>query len=126
MLFNRYRDLTQLDFVKSANTSSFIQTIKPFLILSRQLPEVTRNTKNFSDIRTLDLREAIVNATDPEKLFFEDFPAYQQQPQSLNNDKTEDLNYSFLAKLFSSLADSQKEKIFQVLRNTRNLEKKIG
>ena len=61
--------------MKSANTSSFIQTIKPFLILSRQLPEVTKNTKNFSDIRTLDLREAIVNATDPEKLFFEDFPA---------------------------------------------------
>ena len=45
------------------------------MILARQLPDVAKNTKNFSDKRTLDLREAIVNATDPEKLFFEDFPA---------------------------------------------------
>tara|TARA_B100000683_G_scaffold245525_1_gene256523 strand:+ start:2174 stop:5365 length:3192 start_codon:yes stop_codon:yes gene_type:complete len=75
VLFNRYRDLTQLDVVKSADTTSFIQTIKPFLILARELPEVTKNTKNFTDKRTLELREAIVNATDPEKLFFEDFPA---------------------------------------------------
>ena len=75
LLFNRYRDLTQLKTVKSANTTNFIQTIKPFLILARQLPEVTKNTKKFSDKRTLKLREAIVNATDPEKLFFEDFPS---------------------------------------------------
>ena len=34
-----------------------------------------------------------------------------------------DLNYSFLAKLFASLSDVQKDKILQVLRNTRNLEK---
>ena len=38
-------------------------------------------------------------------------------------DKEEDLNYSFLAKLFSRLSETQKEKIFQVLRNTRTLEK---
>ena len=35
----------------------------------------------------------------------------------------EDLNYSFLAKLFSGLSDQQKEKIMQVLKNTRTLEK---
>ena len=34
-----------------------------------------------------------------------------------------DLNYSFLAKLFSSLSDQEKEKILQVLKNTRVLEK---
>jgi ABC-type cobalamin/Fe3+-siderophores transport system ATPase subunit len=75
LLFNRYRDLTQLNVVSEANTTSFIQTIRPFLILARQLEEVTKNTKNFKDKRTLELRESIVNATDPEKLFFEDFPA---------------------------------------------------
>ena len=37
--------------------------------------------------------------------------------------ETEDLNYSFLAKLFAGLSNQQKEKIFQVLRNTRTLEK---
>ena len=35
----------------------------------------------------------------------------------------EDLNYSFLAKLFSALSEKQKEKILQILKNTRNLEK---
>ena len=34
-----------------------------------------------------------------------------------------DLNYSFLAKLFSALSEQKKEKILQVLRNTRVLEK---
>ena len=38
-------------------------------------------------------------------------------------DVSEDLNYSFLAKLFAGLPEPQKEKIFQVLRNTRTLEK---
>ena len=44
---------------------------------------------------------------------------------SVDADKTEavDLNYSFLAKLFANLSSQHKEKIFQVLRNTRNLEK---
>ena len=39
------------------------------------------------------------------------------------NNASEDLNYSFLAKLFSGLSDGQKEKILQVLRNTKDLEK---
>ena len=58
--------------------------------------------------------------------FFEDFPLYQGTTVSPDGEKTEDLNYSFLAKLFSNLSEEQKEKIFQVLRNTRNLEKKTG
>ena len=35
----------------------------------------------------------------------------------------ENLNYSFLAKLFSNLSAEQKEKIFQILKNTKLLEK---
>ncbi|MBR51408.1 MAG: hypothetical protein CMD58_02715 [Gammaproteobacteria bacterium] len=103
ILFNRYRDLTQLDVVKDANTTSFIQTIKPFLILARQLPEVTKNTKNFTDKRTLELREAIVNATDPEKLFFEDFPAVY----SIFNisDLTDDMMLEYINNLATSIKD---------------------
>ena len=40
-----------------------------------------------------------------------------------NDNGEEDLNYSFLAKLFSTLSDKQKEKILQILKNTRSLEK---
>ena len=44
---------------------------------------------------------------------------------SADSEKTEsvDLNYSFLARLFSNLSSQQKEKIFQVLRNMKSLEK---
>ena len=55
--------------------------------------------------------------------FFEDYPAYNNQPVDVDKVESEDLNYSFLAKLFSNLSNQQKEKIFQVLKNTRTLEK---
>lgn len=60
----------------------------------------------------------------PVVYFFEGYPTYNNLVS--DNDKieaSEDLNYSFLAKLFSNLSSTQKEKIFQVLRNTRALEK---
>ena len=41
----------------------------------------------------------------------------------MNKIETQDINYSFLAKLFAGLSSQEKEKIFQVLRNTRTLEK---
>ena len=55
--------------------------------------------------------------------FFEDYSEYMSS--SVDSDKMQavDLNYSFLAKLFSNLSSQEKEKIFQVLRNTRNIEK---
>ena len=62
----------------------------------------------------------------PVVYFFEDYPSSDVPGANLNQSQAEDLNYSFLAKLFSSLSEDQKEKIFQVLRNTRNLEKKTG
>ena len=56
--------------------------------------------------------------------FFEDYPEFSEVAKSdKDNTGEEDLNYSFLAKLFSALSDKQKEKIFQILKNTRSLEK---
>ena len=92
----------------------------------QQIQKYEKGTNGISSLRIMQLSNFLKV---PVVFFFEDFPSYQQQgtsSASLNNDRTEDLNYSFLAKLFSSLADVQKEKIFQVLRNTRNLEKKTG
>ena len=53
--------------------------------------------------------------------FFQDFPGYNEIGKEQTS--VEDLNYSFLAKLFTSLSDQEKEKILQVLKNTRALEK---
>ena len=60
----------------------------------------------------------------PFSYFFEDYPEYSQAVKSdKDNTGEEDLNYSFLVKLFSALSDKQKEKILQILKNTRSLEK---
>ena len=94
----------------------------------QQIQKYEKGTNGISSLRIMQLSNFLKV---PVVFFFEDFPSYQQGAspqggQSINSDKMEDLNYSFLAKLFSSLTDVQKEKIFQVLRNTRSLEKKIG
>jgi transcriptional regulator with XRE-family HTH domain len=87
----------------------------------QQIQKYEKGTNGISSLRIMQLANFLkVKIT----FFFEDLPI--QTDESVEDDKTEDLNYSFLAKLFSTLSDFQKEKIFQVLRNTRTLEKKIG
>ena len=90
----------------------------------QQIQKYEKGTNGISSLRIMQLSNFLKV---PVVFFFEDFPQYQgaSSEDSINNDKAEDLNYSFLAKLFTSLSDTQKEKIFQVLRNTRTLEKKI-
>ena len=46
-----------------------------------------------------------------------------EEYSSITINEIEDLNFSFLAKLFGSLSDQQKDGILQVLKNTRTLEK---
>ena len=90
----------------------------------QQIQKYEKGTNGISSLRIMQLANFLKV---PVVFFFEDFPSYQGgSSESSNNDKTEGLNYSFLAKLFSSLSDTQKEKIFQVLKNTRTLEKKTG
>ena len=57
----------------------------------------------------------------PVVYFYEDFSLYEGE--SFTSETIENLNYSFLAKLFSNLSVEQKDKIFQILRNTGVLEK---
>ncbi|NII24363.1 hypothetical protein HB364_04705 [Pseudoflavitalea sp. X16] len=72
-LFNRYRVLlNQVEHQKPTN-KTFIQTIKPFLIFYKDLPEYSKKT-NRLDKKTIALRQVIASAKDPEKAFFNDFP----------------------------------------------------
>ena len=87
----------------------------------QQIQKYEKGTNGISSLRVMQLANFLKV---PIVFFFEDFPAYQND--SANSEKIVDLNYSFLAKLFSTLSETQKEKIFQVLRNTRSLEKKTG
>ena len=88
----------------------------------QQIQKYEKGTNGISSLRIMQLANFLKVKV---VYFFEDFPLYESSNNSSSEVmETEDLNYSFLAKLFSSLAESQKEKIFQVLRNTRTLEKK--
>ena len=90
----------------------------------QQIQKYETGTNGISSLRIMQLANFLKV---PVVYFFEDFPLYESSNNSSSEDmKTEDLNYSFLAKLFSNLSENQREKIFQVLKNTRNLERKIG
>ena len=90
----------------------------------QQIQKYEKGTNGISSLRIMQLANFLKV---PVVFFFEDYPTYEgASADSSNINRTEDLNYSFLVKLFSNLSEQQKEKIFQVLRNTRILDKKTG
>ena len=89
----------------------------------QQIQKYEKGTNGISSLRIMQLANFLKV---PIVFFFEDLPTYTQESVDVDSDKIVDLNYSFLAKLFSTLSEVQKEKIFQVLRNTRTLDKKTG
>ena len=89
----------------------------------QQIQKYEKGTNGISSLRIMQLANFLKV---PIVFFFEDLPTYGEESIDIDRDKIEDLNYSFLAKLFATLSEVQKEKIFQVLRNTRTLDKKTG
>ena len=89
----------------------------------QQIQKYEKGTNGISSLRIMQLANFLKV---PVVFFFEDYPFYEGASAEVSNNKAEDLNYSFLVKLFSNLSEQQKEKIFQVLRNTRILDKKTG
>ena len=87
----------------------------------QQIQKYEKGTNGISSLRLMQLANFLKV---PVVYFFEEYPTYEAEKNNTTN--SEDLNYSFLAKLFASLSEQQKEKIFQVLRNTTSLEKKTG
>lgn len=86
-LFNRYRIFLNQAENSKPNNKAFIQTIKPFLIFYKELPEYAKKTLRLKS-KTISLRKVIENAKDPEKAFFEDFPValgYNTQELHENN-----------------------------------------
>ena len=87
----------------------------------QQIQKYEKGTNGISSLRIMQLANFLKV---PVVYFYEDFALYEGE--SFSNEAIENLNYSFLAKLFSTLSEVQKEKIFQVLRNTRTLDRKTG
>ena len=73
-LFKSYREMMDQSQELHFSNGLFVETIKPFLVFYKNLPEYAKRTKRLPD-KALQLRQAIATAKDPEKSFFEDFPA---------------------------------------------------
>ena len=91
----------------------------------QQIQKYEKGTNGISSLRIMQLANFLKV---PVVFFFEDFPLYQGSNTNNNLSSTEnkrevDLNYSFLAKLFSNLSQGEKDKILQILRNSASLEK---
>lgn len=72
-VFNKYKAILNKKRSEKPSEKDFINTIKPFIIFTRSLNYYSSNTKKLTP-QSIDLREAIKKAKDPEKAFFEDFP----------------------------------------------------
>ena len=73
-LFNKYRQFLNQGADNKITNQSFIDTIKPFLVFYRDLPEFSKKTQRWLSQPAQAIRSVISNAKDPEKTFFEDFP----------------------------------------------------
>ncbi|MDP2089503.1 MAG: hypothetical protein Q8J84_08900 [Flavobacteriaceae bacterium] len=72
-IFNSYRTFLNQSTEQKFDNNTFIETIKPFIVFYKQLPDYSKNTKRLSP-SALKIRQAISTSKDPEVTFFEAFP----------------------------------------------------
>lgn len=102
-IFNSYRTFLNIATEQKFDNDSFIETIKPFIVFYKQLPEYSKNTKRLSP-SAIKIRKAIATSKDPEETFFEAFPsALGLTLSSLQQDKSK------LQSFTTSLQDSVRE-----------------
>lgn len=73
-IFNSYRTFLNIATEQKFDNNSFIETIKPFIVFYKQLPEYSKNTKRLSP-SAIKIRKAIATSKDPEETFFDAFPS---------------------------------------------------
>lgn len=72
--FNKYREYLHQQGSENITINSFIESIRPILLMYRDLLPYSKTTNRIS-LEAQRLREAISRAQDLEKVFFDDFPA---------------------------------------------------
>lgn len=93
-IFNSYRIFLNQSTELKFDNNSFIETIKPFIVFYKQLPEYSKQTKRLSPA-ALKVRQAIAMSTDPEETFFEAFPKALGIPlTTLQKDKSKLQTYA--------------------------------
>lgn len=102
-IFNSYRTFLNIATEQKFDNNSFIETIKPFIVFYKQLPEYSKNTKRLSPT-AIKVRKAIATSKDPEETFFDAFPsALGLTLSTLQQDKSK------LQSFTTSLQDSVRE-----------------
>ena len=86
----------------------------------QQIQKYEKGTNGISSLRIMQLANFLKVSV---LYFFDDFVNYSVESNEKQKIESDNLNYSFLAKLFANLSEQQKENILQILKNTRNLEK---
>ena len=84
----------------------------------QQIQKYEKGTNGISSLRIMQLANFLKVQV---VYFYENFSSYEGE--DVGKEGIENLNYSFLAKLFANLSSIQREKIFQVLKNTGTLDK---
>ena len=93
---------------------------KAINVTFQQIQKYEKGTNGISSLRIMQLANFLKVSV---LYFFDDFVNYSGESNEKQKIESDNLNYSFLAKLFANLPEQQKESILQVLKNTRNLEK---
>ena len=90
---------------------------KAINVTFQQIQKYEKGTNGVSSQRLMQLSNYLKV---PIVYFFEDFPGYNSKDNLSSEDN---LNFSFLAKLFSSMSYQQKETILKMLKSTGSIEK---
>ena len=85
----------------------------------QQIQKYEKGTNGVSSSRLLQLA---VFLKVPVNYFYEDYGDNKIDNVSQNAQENEDLNFSFLIKIFSKLSSNQKNKVIQILKNTSELK----
>ena len=83
----------------------------------QQIQKYEKGTNGLSSARLMQVSQFLKV---PITYFYEEYKDYKEYKSEITT--SEDLNYTFLTKTFNSLSKMEKEKILQVLQNTRTLE----
>ena len=83
----------------------------------QQIQKYEKGTNGVSSARLMQISQFLKV---PITYFYEEYKDYKEYKSEITT--SEDLNYTILTKTFNSLSKMEKEKILQVLQNTRTLE----
>ena len=87
----------------------------------QQIQKYEKGTNGVSSARLMQISQFLKV---PITYFYEEFKDYKPFDSNGQTETTsEELNYSFLIKLFTSLSAIEKEKILKMLKNTGSLDK---